>query len=454
MSTRVAAVGYTNAWPLLTRLDRIHYRVIEGHPTEVARLLADGEADVGLVPVAALLDATDWKVVPGFCIGSEGPVESVLLVSEAPPEAWERLLLDGVSRTSVVLAQILARRGRLGCAQDIEVVHVEPGRATALAGPRDAALVIGDAARGLPERFSCRVDLGETWHDWTGLPFVFAVWAGRPDLPHEAILGLRRAAVEGLGMRQHLPEPDRSYLMDSIRYALDDRALCGLRRFAALAVEEGLLADRDVEIYGPPDRLNPRAAVDELLARAARGEALERDEALSLVLGSTTSDLQAAANLRRWSLHPEQRVTWTEQEERRVHMLVIGRGESPEERLDLLLSLAAREPLAVSLYASDEHAYTDQDNTAADTLRWVSLARLLLPRVAHLVANPDDQGDGVAQACLWCGCDDWGRASDPSEAERYIRSAGFEPALRDADFQILGGSKTSGRYAGSRSQRI
>ena len=452
MSTRVAAVGYTNAWPLLTRLDRIAYRVIEGHPAEVARLLRSGDADVGLVPVAALLDGSGWKVVPGYCIGSEGAVRSVLLVSERPPSEWTRLVLDGVSRSSVVLAQILARRGRLGCPADLQVVHAAPGTALEVAGQSDAALVIGDAARELPERLSVRVDLGQVWHAWTGLPFVFAVWAGRPDLEQEAIAGLRRAALEGLAMRTWLPEPDRSYLLHDIRYELDDKALCGLRRFAALAADEGLLPDRDLELYGPATRLRERVDVSELLSKGARGEALGAEEALRLAEHATTSDLCAAANLRRWSLHPARQVSWTQQEETQVSVLVFGASETVQERMRQLLALSGAK--ALTLLASDALPYTDADNTAADTVRWTALARLVLPDVAHLVANPADQGEGIAQACLWAGCDDWGRATDPTEAERQIRTAGFDPVPRDADFTVLGGALTGARYPGSRSQEL
>jgi len=448
MRTRVAAVGYTNSWPLMTRLDRITYQVMEGHPAEVARLLTEGEADVGLVPVAALLSGTDWRVVPGWCIGSEGPVKSVLLVSESPPERWTRLILDGVSRSSVALSQVLLRRGQLGCSKDLEVVHVGPGEAMDVAGPTDAALVIGDAARDLPPRFTQRVDLGERWYAWTGLPFVFAVWAGRPDLDHASIAGLRRAAIEGLAMREHLPEPDRSYVMKDIRYELDDKALCGLRRFAALAVEEGLLADKDIELYGPATRSLPRAEVGAVLVRAAQGEALDDADALALATAASTSDLVSAANLRRFSLHPKRKVSWTEGEESHVSALVIGDGEDVADRVQALLALRGSQ--AVTVLTSARLAYTDEDNTAANQVRWTALARLLLPQVPHVVADNEDAG--IAQAMLWAGCDDWGRPADVAEAERQIRAAGFDPVERDGAFHVIGGARTTGRYAGSKSQ--
>ena len=85
--------------------------MIEAVPDDVATLLHEGEVDVALVPVAAILDGGDWRIVPGMAIGADGPVESVLLVAETPPEEWTGVLLDGESRTSAVLAQLLAHRG-------------------------------------------------------------------------------------------------------------------------------------------------------------------------------------------------------------------------------------------------------------------------------------------------------------------------------------------------------
>ncbi|MFT5586799.1 MAG: putative solute-binding protein [Cognaticolwellia sp.] len=304
---RVAAVGYTNAWPLLTRLDRIRYQVTERHPTQVAELLRTGQADVGLVPVAAMLSDGDYKVIPGWCIGCEGPVHSVLLVAETPPEEWTAVALDGVSRTSVALSKLLLTEGPLSkrVPKGLKVFDCEPGKGVEHARGTVAGLVIGDAARSLPERLKTRMDLGELWWEWTKLPFVFAVWAGRPDLPHDAVQGLRLAAAEGMGLRQHLPEPDRSYVTESIRYELDDRALMGLRRFAALGAKAGVLG-RDTprgkvaefQLYGPASALLPRPDVDGLLAACAGGEPADLDVATTLHEQAPLTDLALAASLR------------------------------------------------------------------------------------------------------------------------------------------------------------
>ncbi len=306
---RVGAVGYTNAWPLTNRLDRIRYQTFEDHPAEVARKLRDGEIDIGLVPVAAVLSDGDYKVLPGWCIGSEGPVKSVVLAGTVPPEQWTEVVLDGVSRTSLVLAKLLLREGPWKHLT-VETRIVPPTTALDHAGGTVAALVIGDAARHLPAEYSHTLDLGEAWTAWTGLPFVFAVWAGRKDLALADLEGLRTAAAEGMNLRQHLSEAERTYLTEDIRYELDDQAMMGLRRFAALGARAGLVQDQALDLYAPPPVIRPRLPdLDTLLARGAEGERLSVGEALRLY-DAPLSDLGAAANLRRWALHPTDEVTY------------------------------------------------------------------------------------------------------------------------------------------------
>ena len=115
-----------------------------------------------------------------------------------------------------------------------------------------AALVIGDAARKLPERLTTRLDLAELWTEWTGLPFVFAVWAGRESVDRGALRDLRLAAQKGLSERtEQYAETDVCYLTERIRYQLDERALVGLRRFAALAYQAGHVSHETIQFFGP-----------------------------------------------------------------------------------------------------------------------------------------------------------------------------------------------------------
>lgn len=311
--TTIASVGYLNAWPLTAKIDKSRYNVLADHPSAVARMLDEHVVDLALVPVAAILGGSDLRVLPGYAIGADGPVSSVLLVAETPIEQWETVILDGVSRTSAILARLLLdgpwkERVR----PDLRVISGEPGSGVTSAHGTTASLVIGDVARDLPERLTVRIDLGDAWRAWTGLPFVFAVWAGRPDLDETTRGEVRQAGKAGVdAIAEEYEGEDKRYLTESIRYPLDDRALMGLRRFAALAKRAGLTKTDDIKLYGPPIRLVRRAPdLDTLLSKGAAGERLTLEEGCRLDMEARVSDLGAAADLRRQRLHPTDQVTY------------------------------------------------------------------------------------------------------------------------------------------------
>jgi cyclic dehypoxanthinyl futalosine synthase len=313
LTARIGTVSYLNAQPLVDALEG--YPIWRGHPSEIARRLAEGEVDLALVPVAAVLAGSpDLRIVPGFCIGADGPVGSVLLVAETEPEAWTEVVLDGVSRTSVILAQLLLRRGPLAARvrSDLRIVDGAPGTGVARAGGTVASVVIGDVARALPERLTVRIDLAAAWKEWTKLPFVFAVWAGHADLDPGVLGAVRDAGRRGVeAIAARYTGDDLRYLTENLRYPLDERALMGLRRFAALAKQEGLLPSDEVRLYSPPIRLARRALdLDTLLSKGASGERLSFDEGVRLDREASISDLGAAADLRKQMLHPGDNVTY------------------------------------------------------------------------------------------------------------------------------------------------
>ncbi|MCB9779673.1 MAG: aminofutalosine synthase MqnE [Alphaproteobacteria bacterium] len=293
---RIAAVGYHNAWPLIRFLEREGgLELREGHPYQVAGWLSAGEVDLALLPVGALLTDPELRVVPDVCVGADGAVQSVLIVAETPPERWTRVVLDGVSRTSVLLARLLLTEGPLAARvpAGLEIVEGAPGSGVEAARGDVAAVVIGDVARALPARLTTRVDLAAEWKAWTGLPFVFAVWAGRPDVHPAVVARVRDAGLHGIdAVREwaatldgapadhagraldpavaELDPADAPYLTRAIRHRLDDAAMMGLRRFAALAHRAGLVPLEDVSLYAPPaDRPAPGPRLS-TLRRAAR----------------------------------------------------------------------------------------------------------------------------------------------------------------------------------------
>jgi predicted solute-binding protein len=296
---RVGTVFFLNAEPLVVALDPERFEVVTDHPAGIARRLRDGELDLALAPVAVALEE-GLPIAPGWCIGGKGPVRSVLLVAETPPEQWTAVRLDGASRTSVVLAKLLLTRGPLAVRvrADLAWLPAPPGGGLDEARGTEASLVIGDAALDLPDRLVERLDLCACWTEWTGLPFVFAAWTARRDVPADTLAALREAGRRGVGsIASRFAGRDADYLLNAIRYPLDDEALVGLRRFAALAREAGLLAASDVVLIGPAATPRPPPLQDVMTRVSATATPTREDLAL-LAEGARTADLCLLASLR------------------------------------------------------------------------------------------------------------------------------------------------------------
>lgn len=147
-------------------------------PSQCASQVSSGSADIGIIP-SVELNGRDYGRVRGLGIASRGPVRSILLVSSKPMDQIQTLAADISSRTSVALSRIILRR-RYGVEPN---VIPQPPDLTRMLGVADAALIIGDAALHLdPEAIGRHVlDLGAEWTEMTGLPMVFAIWAGRKE---------------------------------------------------------------------------------------------------------------------------------------------------------------------------------------------------------------------------------------------------------------------------------
>ena len=239
---RAAAVGYLNARPLFEPLlESTACELSLARPSEVARQLREGEADLGLVPAIELLRQPDLEILGDAAIACDGAVESVLLLLKRPVAEVQRLAIDAASRTSQVLARVVLEEAH-GLHPEVREEEAD----VAFAGDwADAVLVIGDRAlehraAGVPH-----LDLGEAWTALTGQAFVFAVWAGRKGLAaaHPNLIAeLAAAREEGLGRRGRMAadwaresgldeEMLRVYLTHRIRYRLAARERAGLATF-------------------------------------------------------------------------------------------------------------------------------------------------------------------------------------------------------------------------------
>jgi cyclic dehypoxanthinyl futalosine synthase len=318
-------VQYLNARPLYEGLDEgpaaERLSIEFGLPAEVARRIAEDEADVALMPVAAAAALGDMRMVRGAGIVGRGPVRSVLLVSERPIAELTDVALDLSSRTSVVLARLLLNRLMGGK----EPRYRGQGPAEALAQVRGThgAVIIGDAALAVEGKFPYALDLSEAWREWTGLPFVFAAWCGREGaLSVENEKLLLQAKERGLARRDSIadayaattekaPHAFRSYLKDSIHYEFGDEEREGLERFFEEGYRAGLLPRTQVRFFDE-DRVRPRTrpSIDGVLARAADGERLSAAEGERLLREGQLFDLGLAADAVRKRKHPDGVVTY------------------------------------------------------------------------------------------------------------------------------------------------
>jgi chorismate dehydratase len=250
--TRLGAVDYLNARPLVFGLELRNdlFTVRFDVPSKCAALLHEGSIDVGMIPSIEYLRGTSsYRIVPGIGIVSDGPVASVAVFSRAPIASARTIALDTSSRTSSGLVQVLCRE-MFGVDPDLR--PMAPAIETML-DRCDAALLIGDPALYMDHAAAglLKTDLGESWTQLTGLPFVWAFWAGRPGvLSAEALAALASARDRGVAASDEIADAycgpqraplGRAYLRDNIRYTLDDRAEAGLRAYYQLAEKHGVV---------------------------------------------------------------------------------------------------------------------------------------------------------------------------------------------------------------------
>jgi predicted solute-binding protein len=245
---RVSAVSYLNTAPLVWGMLHgpqqgmfdLDFRI----PAACADQMASGAADIGIVP-SFELTRQDLEIVRGAGIACHGPVRSILLVSAVPPAEIRTLAADSSSRTSVQLARVILAR-KFGAAP---VVHSHAPDLDAMLRHADAALIIGDPALRIdPARLPYHtLDLGAEWVELTGLPMVFAVWAGRREVVTPEVVEAFQSScrygrerieeiVAGESPRREFPPAVvREYLTRHIVHELSARDYQGMERFLQYA---------------------------------------------------------------------------------------------------------------------------------------------------------------------------------------------------------------------------
>lgn len=271
---RVGAVTYLNSKPLIEGLDRLPApaELVLDYPSRLADDLARGRLDVALIPSVEAFSDPDYEVVSDACVATHGPVYSVKLYSRVPPGEIRTLALDEGSRTSAALTRVMLDE-RYGVQPQISRLPLGKPFSTATT---DAVLVIGDRAMTPPRgQFHTVWDLGEEWMNWTGLPFVFAMWVTRRDANlgtmerqlnaarDQGLTNLRRIAQQGarsLGLTEELAF---NYLSQNLHFHLGAAEQQGLRLFHQLAAQHGFAGRAPLRFR------SAESPVDEVMLAAA-----------------------------------------------------------------------------------------------------------------------------------------------------------------------------------------
>ncbi|MFG3495537.1 menaquinone biosynthetic enzyme MqnA/MqnD family protein [Streptomyces sp. NPDC047928] len=273
---RVGHIQFLNCLPLYWGLARtgtlLDLELTKDTPEKLSERLVRGDLDMGPITLVEYLRHADRLVAfPDLAVGCDGPVMSCVIVSQRPLERLDgaRVALGSTSRTSVRLAQLLLAE-RYGVTPDYYTCPPDLG---VMMQEADAAVLIGDAALRASLHDAPRLglevhDLGLMWKEWTGLPFVFAVWAVReeylarePEMVrqvHEAFLASRDLSLEEVTKVAEQAARWESFdaaLLERYFTTLDFRfgaeQLAGVREFARrTGPTTGFPADVRVELLG------------------------------------------------------------------------------------------------------------------------------------------------------------------------------------------------------------
>ncbi len=248
---RVGCVQYLNARPLIVPYDG---EVVFEHPARLADLLAAGEIDIALIPVFEALRRPQYPIADGVAIASRGPVYSVFLAHRGPIEKIRSISLDPASRTSNNLLRCL-----LAEFHGMDPVF-DPDGDYGLDDHR-GLLLIGNQAirfREHPRDGVQYLDLGEEWLARTGLPFVYAVWQIRPEVPNPAAVANALRAIKDAGLSRVREiarlDPDfdpafaERYLTSHVTFDLGVDEKAGLECFRTLLKKHDLLPPCEVPL--------------------------------------------------------------------------------------------------------------------------------------------------------------------------------------------------------------
>jgi chorismate dehydratase len=237
---RITAISYYNTLPFIYGLTQSgllsSYKLNLEVPSQSARRLLAGEAEIGLIPVGALPAIPNYHLLSNMCIGADKAVKSVLLLANVALLDLKTIYLDTDSLTSVNLVRVLA--------QKYWKINPQWKSLDELKGKLshdEGMLLIGNKTFGLSSQYPFCYDLASEWIKFTGLPFVFAVWISLKQMSEDFEKSFQSALTWGvdhmeesiiLADKPHITKQDLiSYLRNDISYSLDEQKLKGMELF-------------------------------------------------------------------------------------------------------------------------------------------------------------------------------------------------------------------------------
>lgn len=240
---RISAVRYSNSYPLIYGLRESGIEdeavIAIDHPSDCAYKLSGNLADIGLVPVAVIPEIKDARIISEYCIGTNAPVRTVMLLSNVPLERIKRINLDYRSRSSVALARVLAVKF---WHRNFDWHLTDPGFNFANIPDNEGVVIIGDQCFELEGQYKYSTDLAVEWKKFTGLPFVFAVWVANREINPAFIERFNKALDYGINNIGKAVEKFRegssmpfdvlvSYLYNNIDYRLNNEKKVAMNTF-------------------------------------------------------------------------------------------------------------------------------------------------------------------------------------------------------------------------------
>jgi chorismate dehydratase len=249
---RLGCLPYLNVKPLVYPFEHGElprgWELVYAPPAELAGMLRRGEIAAAPVSSFATFIDPELEIVPGICIAADGPVKSVLLLSKKPRADLDIVVLDSGSLSGANMLRIILEEA-YGLTPTYVTARPEP--VSRMLDEADAAMGIGNPAMLHPKEGLIVLDIAEEWKKLTGLPAVFAVWAGKGITP-ELVSALQDAKLRGMKMVREIAIEEseklglpfdlcHEYLSKTIGYDLGEREILSLKVFRDRAKAHGLL---------------------------------------------------------------------------------------------------------------------------------------------------------------------------------------------------------------------